>query len=59
VVGWVSAFIYRRRAIRYSTAFDRAFEIARRVYDFSEDESNELSRILGQRIEHRLREAHR
>ena len=51
VVGWALAFTFRRRAMRYRAAFDRAFAIARRAYDFSGDEKNELTRIIGEPIE--------
>jgi hypothetical protein len=51
-VGWAAAFWHRRRAIRYRAAFDRAFAVARRVYDFTDDEKDELSRIIGEPIEH-------
>ena len=55
-VGWVLAFVARRRAIRYRAAFDRAFAVARRVYDFTEEERNELTRIIGEPIESGRRE---
>jgi hypothetical protein len=50
-VGWALAFSYRRRAMRYRAAFDRAFAVARRVYNFTDDERNELTRIIGEPIE--------
>lgn len=52
-VGWVLAFLYRRRAIRYRAAFDRAFAIARRAYNFTADETGELNKIIGEPIERR------
>ncbi|HEY2376718.1 MAG TPA: hypothetical protein VGH98_12145 [Gemmatimonadaceae bacterium] len=52
VVGWATAFRQRRRAIRYRAAFDRAFAVARRVYHFTDDERDELTRIIGEPIEH-------
>jgi hypothetical protein len=52
VVGWALAFSSRQRALRYRAAFDRAFAITRRVYDFSDDERSELTRIIGEPIEH-------
>jgi hypothetical protein len=58
-VGWVLAFLNRRRAIRYRAAFDRAFAIARRVYNFTEDETTELTRLIGESIEPRRRESSR
>jgi hypothetical protein len=51
IAGWGLAFSYRRRALRYRAAFERAFEIARRVYQFTEDESDELSRMIGEPVE--------
>jgi len=48
VVGWALAFSLHRRARRYRAAFDRAFEIARRVYHFSDDETDELTRLMGE-----------
>ena len=59
LAGWARAFFLRRRAIRYRAAFDRAFEIARRVYHFTEDEANELTRIIGEPVEQRRRETTR
>jgi hypothetical protein len=55
VVGWALAFLWRRRAIRYRSAFDRAFAIARRVYAFTDDETDELTRLLGEPIQQRRR----
>jgi len=52
IVGWGLALSYRRRAIRYRAAFDRVFGIARRAYDFSDDETSELRRMIGEPIEH-------
>jgi hypothetical protein len=52
-VGWVLAVWFRRRAMRYRAAFDRAFAIARRVYQFTDDETDELTRIIGEPIERR------
>ena len=57
VVGWALAVTYRRRAMRYRAAFDRAFAIARRAYHFSGEERNELTRIMGEPIEGRARSA--
>jgi hypothetical protein len=57
--GWALAFALRRRAVRYRAAFERAFEIARRVYQFSDDEANELTRIIGEPIERRDQESTR
>jgi hypothetical protein len=54
-VGWALAFSFRRRAIRYRAAFDRAFAVARRVYNFSEEERDELTRIIGEPIEQQQR----
>jgi Flp pilus assembly protein TadB len=59
VVGWVLAFTYRRRAMRYRAAFDRAFAIARRAYNFSGDETNELTRLIGEPLEPRSGETDR
>ena len=59
VVGWALAFFNHRRASRYRAAFDRAFAIARRVYDFTEDETTELTRLIGESIEPRRRESNR
>ena len=58
-VGWAVAFSFRRRALRYRAAFDRAFVIARRVYSFTDDERNELTRIMGEPIEPRRRGSNR
>ena len=58
-VGWALAFSYRRRSIRYRNAFDRAFAVARRVYNFTDDERSELTRIMGEPIERQPREARR
>jgi hypothetical protein len=52
-VGWALAFSWRQRAVRYRAAFDRAFEIARRVYHFTEEEHDELTQLIGEPIEHR------
>ena len=49
-VGWALAIWYRRRATRYREAFERAFAIARRVYHFSDDETDELTRLIGEPI---------
>ena len=46
LAGWALAFSLRRRALRYRAAFERAFEIARRVYHFTDDEANELTRLM-------------
>lgn len=59
VVGWALAFAYRRRAVRYRAAFDRAFAIAQRVYHFSDDETDELTRLIGDPLEQRRGEANR
>lgn len=59
VVGWALAFTYRRRAFRYRAAFDRAFAIARRVYRFSDEETNELTAIIGEPVEREPSELHR
>jgi len=58
-VGWALAFWNRRRAIRYRAAFDRAFAIACRVYNFTEDETTELTRLIGEPVEPRRRESSR
>jgi hypothetical protein len=50
-IGWALVFSFRRRAIRYRAAFDRAFDIARRVYNFTDDERNDLTRLIGEPIE--------
>ena len=50
-VGWALAFTFRRRATRYRAAFDRAFAIAGRAYNFSGDEKKDLTRILREPIE--------
>lgn len=59
VVGSALAYAYRRQAIRYRSAFERAFEIARRVYDFTDDERSELIRIVGEPLERPPREGTR
>lgn len=51
VVGWALAFSYRRRAMRYRAAFDRAFAVARRVYNFTDEETSELTEIIGEPLE--------
>jgi hypothetical protein len=51
VVGLALTLFYRRRAIRYRAAFERAFAIARRVYNFTDEETTELTRLLGEPIE--------
>ena len=51
VVGWGLAFSYRRRAIRYRAAFDRVFGIARRAYNFTDDETSELREMIGEPLE--------
>lgn len=43
VVGWALAFIYRRRALRYRAAFDRAFGLAARAHNFTSDEKTDLT----------------
>jgi len=53
IAGWALAFSLRRRALRYHAAFERAFEIARRVYDFTDGETDELTRLIGEPIERR------
>jgi hypothetical protein len=58
-VGWALASSFRRRAIRYREAFDRAFAVARRVYNFTDGETDELTRLLGEPIERRRRGTHR
>jgi hypothetical protein len=57
--GWAWAFFLRRRALRYRAAFDRAFAVARRVYNFTDDETSELTEILGEPIERHRRQANR
>lgn len=49
--GWGVAIAFRRRARRYRAAFERAFAIARRVYHFTDDETDELTRLIGEPIE--------
>jgi len=49
--GWATAFIWLRRGRRYREAFDRAFEVARRVYSFSDTEKAQFARIIGESIE--------
>lgn len=51
VVGAALTLFYRRRAIRYRAAFDRAFAIARRVYEFTDEETGELTRLIGEPVE--------
>jgi hypothetical protein len=51
VAGWALALFYRQRAIRYRAAFERAFAIARRAYNFTEEETIELTRLLGEPID--------
>ena len=51
VVGGALTLFYRRRAIRYRAAFDRAFAIARRVYEFTDEETGELTRLIGEPVE--------
>lgn len=58
-VGSALAYLYRRRAIRYRAAFERAFAVARRVYDFTDDERSELTRIIGEPLEEQKRQTNR
>ncbi|MFL5615306.1 MAG: hypothetical protein ACJ796_16685 [Gemmatimonadaceae bacterium] len=51
VVGWALTLFYRQRAIRYRAAFDRAFAIARRAYNFTEEETIELTKLFGEPID--------
>lgn len=51
--GWAVAISFHRRAMRYRTAFDRAFAIARRAYHFTADETDELTRLVGDPLEQR------
>ena len=59
VVGGALTFFYRRRAIRYRAAFDRAFAIARRVYDFTDEETGEFTRLIGEPIHRDQDQVHR
>jgi len=59
VVGWALTFFYRQRAIRYRSAFDRAFAIARRVYNFTDEETIELTRLVGGQIDRQQRHGNR
>ena len=42
-----AAFWWRSQAKRYRDAFDRAFTIARRAYDFTDSERQDIARIIG------------
>lgn len=46
----VAAFWWRGQARRYRDAFDRAFAIARRAYDFTDSERQDIARIIGPRL---------
>ena len=59
VLGSALAYAYRRRAIRYRSAFERAFAIARRVYNFTDDERSELTQLIGEPLERPRREGNR
>jgi len=42
-----AAFWWRGEAKRYRDAFDRAFAVARRAYDFTDSERQDIARIIG------------
>jgi hypothetical protein len=45
-----AALWWRGQAKRYSDAFDRAFAVARRAYDFTDSERQDIARIIGPRL---------
>lgn len=59
IVGWALTLFYRQRAIRYRAAFERAFAIARRVYNFTDEETIELTRLLGEPIDRHQEQGNR
>jgi hypothetical protein len=50
-----AAFWWRGQAKRYREAFDRAFAVARRAYDFTDSEKQDIARIVGPRLHGDLR----
>jgi hypothetical protein len=51
LAGWATAFIWLGRARRYREAFERAFDVARRAYSFSDTEKAEFVRIIGEQAD--------
>ena len=45
-----AALWWRGEAKRYRDAFDRAFAVARRAYDFTDSERQDIARIVGPRL---------